>query len=459
MKTNLFSELTLKTAAPTISKVSYLSRLTRLWERMSENSVCILVSNPECTRSNDTHFPYRQSSEIVYLNGFPEPNSVLIVTKLDGKQNVIMLVQPKDKERETWDGIRYGVKGARDLFFAQQAYPVSDFEKVVGKLLASADAVYFRYGQNPAFDKRFKKVWKTKQITLLNPKQILDEMRLFKSDEELKIIRHACEISALAHKQAMMACSPGMPEYKLQAIVEFVFNANGAVAPAYTSIVASGNNACVLHYTENEDEIKDGDLVLIDAGAEFGTRNGGYAGDITRCFPANGKFTEPQRELYELVLKAQVAAIEAARPGARLIHVQQTAERVLRAGLKKLGILPANATAHSARSNPGALSLSDFLPHGTSHWMGIDVHDVGKSTDVNSKKKQAKRRLLEPGMVFTVEPGLYINKDDRRVPARYRGIGIRIEDDIVITASGNEVLTASVPKSVAEIEALMAKQS
>ncbi|MBX9689154.1 MAG: Xaa-Pro dipeptidase [Candidatus Obscuribacterales bacterium] len=260
----------------------------------------------------------------------------------------------------------------------------------------------------------------------------------------------------------MLACRPGVAEYQLQALIEFVFRSAGAVAPAYGSIIAGGKNACVLHYVENSETLKDGELVLIDAGCEFGSRNGGYASDITRTFPVNGKFSPAQRELYELVLASQIAAIKAAKPGARLIHVHQAAERVLRRGLIKLGILPPTASARATRSKKSRtqLSLADLYMHGTSHWMGIDVHDAGSYEDSAANGKRAsspKRRILEAGMVFTVEPGLYIRADDKRVPAAYRGIGIRIEDDLLITPDGNEVLTSDVPKTVEEIEALMAK--
>jgi Xaa-Pro aminopeptidase len=440
--------------APRTSAISYLSRLNRLWEKMADNSVCILVSNPECKRSNDTHYPYRQSSEIVYLNGFPEPNSVLIVSKLGGKQNVIMLVQEKDKTRETWDGIRFGMSGAKKNFFANEAFAIGRFDEVIGELLGKAEAVYYRFGRNKKFDKQFRKLWEKKQKTLLNPSKILDELRLYKNAEELEIIRHSSKIAAEAHKQAMQICRPGLRESQLQAVLEFIFTAGGAVAPAYGSIVAAGNNACVLHYVENQSEIKNGDLVLIDAGCEFGSRAGGYASDITRTFPANGKFSQPQRELYELVLKAQMAGIATARPGVPLIQVQRTCERILRQGLRKMGIL------REKQQGEKQLAFKDLLPHGTSHWMGIDVHDVGSYDDASKTKSVSpKQRVLEPGMVFTIEPGLYISKTNTLVPKRYRGIGIRIEDDVVITNDGCEVLTAEAPKTVAEIEALMSQKS
>lgn len=449
---------------PKPSALSYTSRLHRFWSKMEDNSVAIFLSSPKRLRSNDTYHEYRQASDIVYLNGFPEPGAALILTKFGGKQQFIMLVRPKDPERETWDGRRAGVEGAKRDYFAQAAYPISEFDTVVAKLVNQASRVYFSFGTNPTYDEKFRKIWEHSGKQLLNPNEILHEMRLFKSAEEVKILRHACDISSLAHISAMKAVQPGMMEYQLQAVVELVFALNGATAPAYGSIVAAGNNATVLHYVENNMPIQDGDLILIDAGAEYGSVNGGYAGDITRCFPANGKFSEAQRQIYELVLAANEAAIKAAVPGVPVAHVHQTAERVLRRGLIKLGILDSNATSHNSRrkKNRPALTLDDFFMHGTSHWLGIDVHDVGNellSKDSRYKRSSRRRRGLQPGMVLTIEPGLYFRADDLRVPAQYRGIGVRIEDDVLITASGNEVLTARCPKTVQEIEDLMAEKA
>jgi Xaa-Pro aminopeptidase len=468
---------------PKPSRVDIAVRLTKFWHQMQDRSICILVSNPERTRSNDTEYPYRQSSDVLYLNGFPEPQSVLVVTKLAGRysQRFIMLVRPKDRAKEVWTGIRAGVDGARKQWGADEAYPIDQFEEVIGKLLDKADAVYYKFGVNEEFDEQFRKVWSSDQKTLLNPEAILHEMRLFKTANEAALLRHACAISAEAHRRAMTETRSGMRERQLQGIIEGVFADHGASGVAYGSIVANGNNACVLHYTENKDVLRDGDLVLVDAACEYE----GYASDITRTWPVSGKFTDAQREIYELVLEAQVAAIRAVRPGVKLAHVHQTAQRVLRRGLIKLGILPAEATAHASRKlqskkaqkareeaakgkkNAGAakfdadkpLELFDFFMHGTSHWMGLDVHDVGSYDEAgsnNNRNKSRKQRKLQPGMVFTVEPGLYFDKDDTRVPQRYRGIGVRIEDDVLVTESGCEVLTAGVPKTVADIEALMA---
>lgn len=457
MKTSLLSGLPKLPPAPTLSKVSYLARLSRLWDRLADDSVCILVSNPERTRSNDTEYPYRQSSDLVYFNGFPEPDAVLVIAKLKGKQRISMLCRPRDAERETWNGYRLGTAGAKREHFCSTAHPVEEFDEHVAALLGRAKSVYYQFGINPAFDEKFGKLHKADPKPLLNPAEIIAELRLFKSDDEIQLLRHTCRVTAEAHKQAMLACEPGRYEYELQAVIEFVFKAAGAVGPAYGSIVAAGKNACVLHYVSNQSQIADGDLVLIDAGSEMGGVNGGYAGDITRTFPANGKFSKAQREIYQLVLDANLAAIELARPGVPLIELHRAAEAVMQKGLVKLGILPEKATAGKAKdaaSKP--LALSELFMHGTSHWLGLDVHDVGHYDPEARGKKQ---RLLEPGMVFTIEPGLYLKKNDKRIPARYRGIGVRIEDDVLITKDGHEVLTADVPKSIEGIEALMDRRS
>lgn len=459
---------------PSPTKGAYQARLKKFWDAMENDSMAVIVSNPERTRSNDTEYAYRQHSDIVYLNGFPEPDSVLVITKFNGKRETVMFVQPKDREREIWTGIREGIEGAKASYFADTAYSIGEFETEIAKLLAKTDKVYYRFRNNHGLDARFRKLWEASQKELLNPDDIIHEMRLFKSKEEIDLIRHAGAISAEGHKQAMLACRPGVTEYQLQAVLEFVFRACGAIGPSYTSIVAGGNNAVILHYTKNSEALESGDIVLIDAACEYGEGNGGYAADITRCFPVSGKFTKAQREIYQLVLDAQLAGIDAAKPGVPLIEVHEEAMRVMNRGLIKLGILPKgtkvpglpakNAKAASANgktSEKKPLTLRDFFMHGTSHWMGIDVHDVGRydekdGSQSGDRRQSMKRRLLKPGMVFTIEPGLYFDKDDTRVPKQYRGIGVRIEDDVVITKTGNEILTAGAPKTVAEIETLMA---
>jgi Xaa-Pro aminopeptidase len=454
--------------APKVKRMKRDDRIARFAKQMAPNSVAIIVANPEQTRSNDTEFSYRQNSDILYLNGFPEPESALVIAKSRGKIQTIMFVRPKDRAREIWTGIRHGVEGAKKTFGADVAHPVSDFDKEVGSLIADADTVYYRFGVNQEFDERFRKLWEPRQKPLVNYADILHEMRLFKGEDELAVMRHAAAISAEAHRQAMLATRPGLKEYQVQAVLEYVFRFHGAAYAAYGSIVAGGNNAVVLHYTNNDQTIENGDLILVDAACEYGGVAGGYASDITRCWPANGKFTPAQREIYELVLKAQEAAIRCIKPGIPLARVHQTAERVMRNGLIKLGILPATATKHNTRKKKASgeggdkqLTLGDFFMHGTSHWMGLDVHDVGKyatSDGTRTDKGRGKRRVLQPGMVFTVEPGLYFDKNDTRVPEQYRGIGVRIEDDVVVTKDGCENLTAGVPKHPDAIEALMAQR-
>jgi len=437
----------------------YAQRVREFASHLAPNSVAIIVSNPESTRSNDTEYEYRQSSDMLYLNAFPEPESALVVTNCGGRLKLIMFVLPKDPIVETWTGIRVGVDGARKHYLAGQAFTVDKFADVVGKLIEHADCVSYKFGRNKQFDVKFRAVWEAGQLCLHNPETIIHEMRLVKSAHELGLIQKAADISAQAHVMAMKRCRPGLAEYQLKATLEQVFTDRGAAAPSYSSIIASGNNACVLHYTSNRSTIQDGQLVLIDAACEYGD----YAADVTRTFPANGKFTRQQRQIYELVLKAQETAIAAIRPGVTQAKIHSIVCRVLRCGLVKLGILSpemgnakksAKIIRHAAKAGTeqDLVSLSRYYMHYTGHMMGIDVHDVGNEIHTDSYK----HRKLEPGMVFTVEPGLYFNLNDMCVPRKYRGIGIRIEDDVVVTEDGCRVLTSAVPKSVEEIESLMA---
>ena len=446
-------------SGPSISKRLYKERIAEFAARMLPQSFAVIVSNPERTRSNDTQYQYRQSSDILYLNGFPEPECALVVSNFKGKAKLSMFVRAKDSSREQWTGIRGGVEGAKKLYLADQAFNIDQFELQLKKLVAIADHVYYNFSRNQDFDRSFNNAWRSTLKPLLNPEAILHEMRLFKDEEEVAMLRRAGEVSTAAHRAAMQRCQPGLKEFQIQATLEYVFRNNGAMAPAYGSIVATGANAWVLHYVSNQDTIKDGDLVLIDAAAEYN----GYACDITRTFPANGKFTKAQREIYELVLKSQTAALAVAKPGSSLNRVHATAAGVLRRGLVKLGILPKEMrsqrgtleqfkTAKQSGAEKDLVTLSTFFPHGTSHWMGLDVHDVGNSF---SRPGKGRNRKLVPGMVFTVEPGFYVLHDDAHVPAKYRGIGVRIEDDVHITPEGNEVLTGEVPKEIDEMCALV----
>jgi Xaa-Pro aminopeptidase len=448
---------------PHLESAVYAERTAEFVGKLAPNSIAIIVSNPEHTRSNDTEYEYRQSSDVLYVNGFPEAESAIVLTNIGGRPKLVLFVRPKDRAQEVWTGIRVGVDGAKQLYLANEAHTFEQFASVMGKLLKRADRVYYKFGHNAHFDKQFTDVWQDEQKPLYNPETVLHEMRLFKSEAELTIMRRAAQISAEAHIAAARRLVPGLKEYQIKATMEGYFLENGASGPAYGSIIASGNNAVILHYTSNRDTIKDGDLVLIDAACELQ----GYAADITRTFPANGKYSEAQREIYQLVLNAQEAAIRMSKPGMSINHVHGIASKVLRAGLVKLGILPKEmgnrrnamrlfkeAKKRGDGSEKTLLMLGSFFMHGTSHWMGLDVHDVGT---MNVRKGKGRDRKLEPGMVFTVEPGLYIDKDDQRVAEKYRGIGVRIEDDIVITADGCEVITAGVPKTIESIEKLMSE--
>jgi Xaa-Pro aminopeptidase len=440
----------------------YRARIKRFIRAMEPNSIAIIASLPERTRSNDTEHPYRQSSDILYFNGFDEPESALVFSNVgDRRGKLIMFVREKDAKREQWTGIRAGVEGAKK-YFADEAHTIDKFEEVLRELIASADNVYYKFGHNEHFDRRVNSVWSkmASPRTLHNPEDITHGLRMIKSAEEIKLMAEAGRISAEAHKAAARRCRPGLKEYQLQATMEFVFKDNGAMSPAYTSIVANGGSGWVLHYISNQGELKKGEMVLIDAACELR----GYAADITRTFPVSGKFNEAQRQIYQLVLDAQLAAIDVAKPGANLAQVHMAAADVLRRGLVKLGLLSAQMRTSKGEQQAvkaikdGKLkklaTLSTFFPHGTSHWLGLDVHDVGTN---GTRSDRAKDRPLEPGMVFTVEPGLYFDAKDKSVPAKYRGIAVRIEDDVLITKGGNRVLTSGVPKEIVEVEKLMAR--
>lgn len=445
---------TMGTAASTLAQ-----RRRKFVSKLLPGSIAILVSNSEKTRSGHTVYPYRQDSNVLYLTGFPEPQSVFILSNLDGKTKFTILVRPKDKTKEIWTGKRIGSEAAKRLYGADRSATFDQFATFLKELLPQADNVYYKFGTDEEFDKQFNEAWLKTPRTLFNPEILLHEMRFVKDKEEIALMQHASIISAKAHCIAMQKCKPGLMEYQLQAEIEREFLFGGARSPAYPSIVAGGANAATLHYVENRDILKDGDLVLLDAAGECQ----GYASDLTRTFPINGKFTKPQKDIYQLVLSAQLAAIEAAKPGATLAHVHDITRNILRAGLIELGILSKALSsqeketklieqAAKAGKKVDQLVLFDLFMHGTSHWLGLDVHDVGT---LGTRSSFGKKRPLKAGMTFTVEPGLYFDEHDTRIPKRYRGIGVRIEDDVVITKSGNRVLTSGVPKAVQDIEALM----
>lgn len=428
----------------------FLRRRQALLAKMAPASAALIFAAPEVTRSADSEYPYRQNSDFWYFTGFNEPEAVLVLIKSDETHNhSVLFNRLRDKTAEIWFGRRLGQEAAPEKLGVDRALAFSEIDEQLHQLLNGLDVVYHAQGEHAYADTivfaALDKLRRGSRQNLVAPATLTDwrpwvhEQRLFKSEEEIVAMRRAGEITALGHTRAMEKCRPGMFEYQLEGEILHEFNRHGARFPSYNTIVGSGENGCILHYTENESQMRDGDLVLIDAGCEYK----GYAGDITRTFPVNGKFSAPQRAIYDIVLESLETALQIYRPGTSMQEVTTQVVRIMVNGLVNLGILKGDVDQLITDN-----AHRPFFMHGLSHWLGLDVHDVGHYGKDRS-------RLLEPGMVITVEPGLYI-APDADVPAEYRGIGIRIEDDILITADGNENLTASVVKSADDIEALMA---
>ena len=434
-----------------ITLEQFRQRRQALITQMAPGSAALIFAAPEVTRSNDTEYSYRQNSDFWYFTGFNEPQALLVLIKSDEHHNhSVLFNRIRDLTAEVWSGRRLGQEAAPAKLGVDRALPWDDIGEQLHLLLNGLDVVYHAQGEYGYADQllfsALEKLRRGFRQNLSAPASVTDwrpwvhEMRLFKSAEEIEILRQAGKISALAHTRAMQQCRPGMYEYQLEGEIHHEFSRHGARFPSYNTIVGSGHNGFILHYTENESAMRDGDLVLIDAGCEFH----GYAGDITRTFPVNGRFTPPQREIYDIVLASLHKALSMFRPGVSIHEVNDEVVHIMITGLVDLGILDGNidelfeAQAHRP-----------FFMHGLGHWLGLDVHDVG---DYGTPSRD---RVLEPGMVLTVEPGLYI-APDASVPPQYRGIGVRIEDDIVITATGHENLTDSVVKDPDAIEALMA---
>ncbi|SFT83315.1 aminopeptidase P Metallo peptidase. MEROPS family M24B [Kosakonia arachidis] len=433
-----------------MTQLEFLRRRQTLLAQMVPGSAALIFAAPEATRSADSEYPYRQNSDFWYFTGFNEPEAVLVLIKSDDTHNhSVLFNRVRDKTAEVWFGRRLGQEAAPAKLGVDRALAFPEINTHLYQLLNGLDAVYHAQGEYKYADTilftALEKLRKGARQNLCAPATLTDwrpivhEMRLFKSAEEIEVMRRAGEISALAHTRAMQACRPGLFEYQLEGEIQHEFNRHGARFPSYNTIVGSGENGCILHYTENESQMRDGDLVLIDAGCEYM----GYAGDITRTFPVNGKFSPAQREIYDIVLASLERALELFRPGTSIQAVTSEVVRIMITGLVKLGILQGEVDELIAKN-----AHRPFFMHGLSHWLGLDVHDVGVYG-------QERSRVLAPGMVLTVEPGLYISPD-ADVPEPYRGIGIRVEDDIVITEEGNENLTASVVKKADDIEALMA---
>jgi len=434
-----------------IPKSEYARRRQTLMARMEPNSIAILPAAPMYIRNRDVEHVYRQDSDFQYLSGFPEPEAVIALIPGREHGEYVLFCRERDPERELWDGLRAGQDGAVRDYGADDAFPIGDIDDILPGLIEGRERVYYAIGTNETFDHQLMewiKMIRSKARQGAQPPSefvaldhLLHDMRLYKSANEVKVMRHAAEISARAHVNAMRASRAGLHEYHLEAELDYEFRKGGAKMPAYGSIVAAGKNACILHYRENDAPLEDGDLVLIDAGCEIDC----YASDITRTFPVNGKFSPEQKAIYELVLAANEEAFKHIAPGKHWNEAHEATVRVITAGLVELGLLEGDVEALIA-----AEAHKAFYMHRAGHWLGLDVHDVG------DYKIGGEWRVLEPGMAMTVEPGIYIAADNQDVARKWRGIGVRIEDDVVVTKTGCEILTSGVPKAVAEIEALMA---
>jgi Xaa-Pro aminopeptidase len=436
-----------------LPRKEFFARRTRLMQMMEPNSIAIIPAAHEIIRNNDTHFPFRQDSDFYYLTGFNEPDAVAVLIPGRAHGAFVLFCRDRDPERELWDGYRAGPEGACADYGADDAFPMDDLDEILPGLLEGRERVYYAMGRDGEFDRHVME-WVNAirgkvRSGAIPPGEFLDlnhflhELRLFKSASEMQLMKQAADISAKAHRRAMAMCKPGMMEYQLEAELLHVFAKNGARSPAYSSIVGGGDNGCILHYVENRDMLCDGDLVLIDAGCELDH----YASDITRTFPVNGKFSREQKALYELVLQAQLAAIEVIKPGNHWNEPHDATVKVITEGLVKLGLLKGKVSTLIKNA-----AYRDFYMHRAGHWLGMDVHDVG------DYKCGGQWRVFEPGMVLTVEPGIYVSPHNKKVDKKWRGIGIRIEDDVVVTKNGCEILTAKAPKTVAEVEEWMALQ-
>lgn len=438
----------------------YATRRAALIAQMQARGggVAVIPTAHEVMRNRDADYPYRHDSYFYYLSGFTEPDAVIVLVA-GAQPRTILFCRDKNLEREIWDGYRFGPDAARDTFGFDAAFPIEALDQEMPRLLADTSSVFYALGHDQKRDtqvqnwlqsvRALSRTGVTAPSAIVDVNVLLDEMRLFKDADEIAIMKRAGVISSAAHCRAMRLSRPGLREYHLEAELLHEFRNNGSQYPAYGSIVATGANACVLHYRASDAELKDGDLVLIDAGCELDS----YASDITRTFPVNGKFSGPQKELYEIVLASQVAAIAETRPGKRFMDGHDAAVKVLAQGMLDTGLLDKSKVG----SLDDVISNGDyrqFYMHRTGHWLGMDVHDVGEYRDATASGSERPWRTLQPGMVLTVEPGIYVRPAEG-VPEKYWNIGIRIEDDAHVTANGCEILTTDVPNTVAGIEALM----
>jgi len=433
-----------------VKQTEFNKRRTALMKQVGKGNIAFIGSAPQQVRNRDVHYPYRQDSDFFYLTGFNEADALAVFIPGREQGEYVLFCREFDEKKALWEGAHAGLEGAVKVYGADDAFPIDDLDEILPGMLENKGKVFYPMGRNSELDhmllewinhiRRQSRSGVSAPGELVSLEHLLHEMRLFKSPAELKLMRRAAEVSARAHVRAMRACKPGMYEYQIEAELVHEFVEDGLRAVAYQSIVAGGKNACVLHYTANTDKLNKGDLLLIDAGVECDH----YAADITRTFPVSGEFSEPQKRLYQLVLDAQAAALERIRPGVPWNEAHEASVETLTKGLVALGLLKGRVKKLIKDEK-----YKQFYMHRIGHWLGMDVHDVG------DYKIKDEWRLLEPGMVLTVEPGLYVPADCDKVDKQWRGIGIRIEDNVLVTEDGHEVLTHGVPKAIAEIEALM----
>jgi len=431
---------------------TFKSRREKLLKLMRPNSIAVAPAAPTALYSNDTDYRYRPDSNLYYLTGFREPESVAVLSTVDGAKPFTLFVRPRDPAMETWNGKRAGVDGAKELYLPDEVFEIGAFKEKLPLYLENIDVIYHIPGRYPKFDRELLIAWQSVRLKwrqgidtpyeLHDLGHLLHEIRLIKSDADLAILRQACNITSEGHILAMKSIRPGMNERDIEALVEHYYRSSGAFGPGFPTIAASGPNATILHHIENSRDILDGDLILLDAGCEYEMFNA----DITRTFPANGKFTPEQRAIYDLVLKANETGMEMCTTKYGLNEMHEAVVKILVDGLIGLKLLKGPAERALEEK-----TYAKYYMHRSGHWLGVDVHDVGSS------RKDKKWRLFEPGMVTTVEPGLYIPEDDEWVPQRFRGIGVRIEDDVAITSGAPDVLTALCPKDPDELESIIGK--
>ncbi|MCA1622883.1 MAG: aminopeptidase P N-terminal domain-containing protein [Acidobacteria bacterium] len=428
-------------------------QLKNFIEAIGKDAIAIIPAAHEVTRSYDTEFKFHQDPDFYYLTGFPEPDAIAVVDPANKKNPYTLFVRPRDPLMETWYGRREGTAGAVKNYKADKALPIEKFESELAKMVNGHEKLYYRFGVDQKLDQQILSYISTQRFrrlktaypphTIVDPITLIHEMRLHKTEEEVELMQKSADIAADAHILAMQSAKPGMNESQIEAIIEHHFRMNGAASVAYNSIIGGGANATILHYVENNAELKDGELILIDAGAHYK----GYASDITRTFPVNGRFTKPQREVYDIVLDVEIACLEATKKGNTIKQRHELSIELLTEGMKKLGLLKGKTKDLIKKKK-----FMKYYMHGVGHYLGLDTHDAGRYfTDQKAKNS----RPFEAGMVLTVEPGLYIPPDDKDAPAKYRGIGIRIEDDVLVTEDGNVNLTAKCPKQAEEIEEIM----